>query len=59
MAANIANITNTPITLEALQDIATLDLNEISHQIHSIEIDAFEGGSSIVSMPGDTRPLTI
>ena len=58
VVAMTANITNTPITLEALQDIETLDLIETSHQIHSIEIDAHDSGTTIVSTPGDTRLLT-
>ena len=56
--AMAANITNTPITLEALQDIETLDLIETSHQIHSIEIDAHEGGTTVVSTPVNTRLRT-
>ena len=53
-----ANITNTSITLEVSQDIATLDMMDISHQIHFIEIDTHEGDTTVVSATVDTRLRT-
>ena len=56
--AMAANITNTSITLEVSQDIATLDMMDISHQIHFIEIDTHEGDTTVVSATVDTRLRT-